>query len=353
MEGNLDKVKRLVGVHVADGGGGDLSAFVNAQDPSGNSAVIGAVFSGHLDLLSVLAESCGSGDDDRDGNGGGGVDLTIKNGLGCSPLWVAAGYDRVECLEYLVDKLRASNKLESALLDANSTGDTPFVAAVSRGNVGACRALLKSAEKCDDCWEMKRKMLRTANNGGDTALKVAVANGHGEELLTLLLEADDLCSEHPVDPSTEDAADDEEEDPLRSKCVNRKNNSGLSPLIIACERNLPLVAELLLRHGADLSIRDAMGRNSLAVAAFCGCNDVVEFLLNKTEAKALLLDDVDQNGCTPLWLLARTGNVSMVKLLMDAGADASIKDNEGLSPHDVAVKFKKEKVEEYFQQQKE
>ena len=62
------------------------------------------------------------------------------------------------------------------------------------------------------------------------------------------------------------------------------------------------------------------------------------------------MNTVDLTGCTPLWLAARTGNLSMVELLMDAGADATIKNDENLTPQDVAVKFKKEKVAEYYSQ---
>merc|ERR1719296_442087 len=86
MEGDLDEVKRVVGVHIAEDHGGNetssLPAFVDAVDASGNAAVHGAVFSGHLDVLSFLSDP-------------GGANLSIKNGLGCSPLWIAAGYDRI------------------------------------------------------------------------------------------------------------------------------------------------------------------------------------------------------------------------------------------------------------------
>jgi len=93
-----------------------------------------------------------------------------------------------------------------------------------------------------------------------------------------------------------------------------------------------------------------MGRGPLAVASFCGCDDVVDYLLNRTDPSTLGLNCVDDNECTPLWLAARTGNVTMVKVLVEAGADATITDKDGLSPQDVASKFKKDKVEEYFTQ---
>ena len=374
MEGNLNEVKRRIGIYIADhcSGGSkssssDLCAYINATDPiSGNAAIHGATFSGHLEILSFLVDDCC----DRDRGAGAGqtiaIDIRLKNGLGCTPVWIAAGYDRIECLQYLIEKLHNSHQLESALLEGNNTGDTPFLAAASRGNIRACNYLLNSAERLctnlhdgskssPECWDFKRKLLRTANCAGDTALKVAVASAQEIELLTLLLEVDDRCQEqfdkriddngdaHPIDRLEDDTT-------MRSKCINRKNNIGLSPLIVACERNLPSTVELLLNYGADINIRDGTGRSPLAVAAFCGCNDVVDFLLVLSSSSSSLMNGVDDNGCTPLWLAARTGNLSMVKRLVDAGADASIKSNDEMAPLDVAIKFKKERVVEFLSQ---
>ncbi|KAL9180888.1 hypothetical protein ACHAXT_009693 [Thalassiosira profunda] len=332
MEGNLPEVKRLVGIAIADGGRDNLASAssVDDVDASGNAAVHGAVFAGHLEVLQFLAETCGA-------------DVTVKNGLGCSPIWIAAGYDRTECLQYLMDRLQHSEggdkQLESALLEGgkNNSGDTPFLAAASKGNLKACECLMEAIQRCggsnDRCLELKAQMLRKANNAGDTPLKVAVASSQSEKMLAFLLRSDDAISPYHAE----------------ERCVNRKNNLGLSPLIIACERNQPSIAKLLLQHGADGTIRDAKGRSCLAVAAFCGCNDAIEYLLSQPATKRML-NETDGNGCTALWLAARTGNLSVVKLLMAAGADASIVNNEGLCPHSVASKFKKEKVMEYFAQ---
>lgn len=268
--------------------------------------------------MKFLAESCGA-------------DLTIKNGMGCSPLWIAAGYNRLDCLVYLVESLSKGGS-EAIFDDANNTGDSLFLAAASKGYIDICKYLLSIAN--NDA--TKLKLLRTVNKSGDSPLKVAVAGGHDVELLKLLLEADALL-----------------ELDSHEKCVNEKNKLGLSPLIIACERNLPSIVELLIKFDADVNIRDSKGRHALAVAAFCGCDDVVRFLLQKIKESpsiALLLNEKDESGCTPLWLAARTGNLKMVELLMDAGADKTISDNEGMTPQAVASKFNKEKVEQYLQE---
>lgn len=342
MEGNLDEVKKLVGTYIADHGKDNLPTYINSLDAGGNAAIHGAVFSGHLDILTFLVESCEAS-------------LTTKNGLGCSPLWIAAGYDQINCLEYLIEKLHESNELNSALLKdgANTTGDTPFLAAVSKGNLKACTALLQAANKLGENTDealqqlFKARILRTANKSGDTPLKVAVATSQNKEMITFLLRVDNEVGELTNQRTTldEDAA-------IQKPSLNRANNAGLYPLIIACERNLPTIADHLLKHDADITVLDSKGRNPLAIAAFCGCNDTVELLLSQssqaTYGTYAYLDQKDNEGSTPLWLAARTGNLSIVELLMDAGADATIADKEGLTPQEVAVKYKKEKVMEYF-----
>jgi len=267
-----------------------------------------------------------------------GADLRTKNGLGCTPIWIAAGYDHLNCLKYLIEKIMAddNNSLEQCLLDANDTGDTPVLAACSKGNIDICKYLLESMDNLDT----KRKLLRTANKAGDTALKVAVAGGQDINLLRLLLDADLSIHQSELANSEE-------------MCINRKNNLGLSPLIIASERNLPDVVQLLIQYNADVRICDDKGRHALAVASFCGCEDVVKFLLSRIKESpsvASLLNETDNKGCSSIWLAARTGSLSMVKLLIESGADETIADDEGVTPMEVASKFKKEKVFKYLQE---
>ena len=329
MEGNLDQVKTLLGKLIADSDNqSSLSSCVNASDSSGNTALHGAVFGGHLEVVKFLCISCGA-------------DLLLKNSLGCSPIWIAAGYDKINCLEFLSQQLDAVGKLEKALMDTNTSGDTPFLAAASRGNIAACKSMISLAETflhtSDEAssLDLKLRMIRTVNNSGDTPLKVVVGEGH-VELVTFLLQIDDEIEKiHNNNNNLQ-------------KCINTKNNNGLTPLIVACERNNVEIVKILLEYKADVKACDAKERNPLAVAAFCGCKDVVEYLLSNSSITTTLINEKDENGCTPLWLASRTGDLAMVQLLIDAGADATLKNNEGLSPEEAATKFKKEKVQQYF-----
>ena len=59
IEGNLAKIKELVGHHIAATSlksKDELANFVNDADKEGNSALIGAAFSGHLDICKFLIE---------------------------------------------------------------------------------------------------------------------------------------------------------------------------------------------------------------------------------------------------------------------------------------------------------
>ena len=326
MDGDLAEAKRLVGRCISDGL--DAKSFADAADPAGNgTAVHGAVFGGHLEVLRFLAETCKA-------------DVGLANGLGCTPLWVAAGYGRTECLDYLVDWLEMEGRLRAELVRANGSGDSPFLAAAHGGHLEACRRLLSAAERAageSDDDAVKARMLRGANKRGDTPLCVAVAAGHGEEMVKFLLEEDGVLPAEGIVDSSSGNGD------LSQRSVNRKQSTGLSPVTIAAERDAPDTLRLLLDHGGDINITDGKGRNALSLASFCGHVDTLNYLLG-LEAGRGLLDARDDKGCTPLWLAARTGNVKIVRILLEAGADPTIGDDEGTTPAGVAEKFDKKEV---------
>jgi len=347
IDGDLDTICKLVGTFIAsydiveDGvEDGDengrikttsppyppdsrLTSYASRTDQQQNSALHGAVFGGHLDVVTFLVEKCG-------------CSLTGKNGMGCSPVWIAAGYGHAGVLNYLVQRMITMQKkhteqevrdeeVTKIISGANNAGDTPLIAAASKGNNECCRILLDSCPSVD----VAKEMVQTMNNGGDAPLGVAVGGGHGGEMLEILLRFD----------RGSDGFD----------TLNHKNKSGLTPLLIACERNHANIVHSLINKGAEPSC-DSRGRSPLAVAAFCGCMDVAETLL-KLEMGKTLIDVQDEGGCTPLWLAARTGNVKMASLLLEAGADEDIVDKkDNLSPETVAKRYEKKAVVEFFEQ---
>jgi len=384
MEGNIDSIKTLISQHTDatsssvtsnDDQTEKIQRFVNESDGQGNTALIGAIFAGHLSIVQYLLNDCGA-------------DMTLKNGLECSPLWIAAGYGHGHILTYLMEYSLAaaaaahtdnndtdgqqdesSRRLMDLLRDPNNTGDTPLLAAVSKGHFEVCRIILEAVHTHDTHTDDKAtscayyQMLCDTNKTGDTPLGICVGCGHDGPLLNLLLDWEEK------QPRPSEQSNQQQQRPL-----NATNNNGLTPLLVACERNsASTVEELILRRDASTLICDENGRSPLAVAAFCGCEDVVRMILSlmpmthdkpntnndsvdQDTSRIVLghemIDHADKLGCTPLWLAARTGNAKMAQILVEAGADVTIQNNgdDGFTPENVAIKFKKEKVNAYFRE---
>lgn len=389
MEGNIDSIKAVIAQHCTASSSDTaidittstttnnvpeqkekIQSFVNQSDSQGNTPLHGAIFSGHLPLVQYLVNDCGA-------------DISLKNGMGCSPLWIAAGYGHAHVLRYLIETIRARQDDEGQglicmLREVNNTHDTPLLAAVSKGHVDVSRIILQSANDNDNDNELQQNAVETAicyemlcesNKAGDTPLAVCVGSGHDGPLLNLLLDWEEkqLRRWEQSERQQQQRKQRQQQRPL-----NHKNPTGLTPLLVACERNLaPVVEEFILRRGASTSICDEKGMSPLAVAAFCGCEDVVRKIISiiSTDGDSKekddhsheegyatvlgkdILDQADGGGCTPLWLAARTGNAKMVQILVEAGADVTIKNNsDELTPEEAAIRFKKAKVIEFFRQ---
>lgn len=138
---------------------------------------------------------------------------------------------------------------------------------------------------------------------------------------------------------------------------------GDSGLILALREDSGKVFNILLNApGADLEIRAKNGDSALMIASYKGNVAAVKALLAKEVqvnnqgwtalhyAAAIGSDDIvrmlleesayidaeSPNGTTPLMMAAGSGRLTTVKLLLDEGADPSIKNNIGMSALDFA-----------------
>jgi len=116
--------------------------------------------------------------------------------------------------------------------------------------------------------------------------------------------------------------------------ANSKGLDGSTALLVAAERDLTKIAELLISHGADVNVQSGYGRTPLVWSAING---------NKTLAELLLANKADVNtgggGGTPLHFAARAGHRDLIELLVGSNADVSVKDIDGATALDCAVRY--------------
>ena len=142
-------------------------------------------------------------------------------------------------------------------------------------------------------------------------LHIVSASGNSELLLLLL--------EHEAD-------------------INSRDSQGATPLHLASLKgHLPIV-RTLLEFGAKINPRK-LGSYSTPLhlaSSSEDCAEVVEYLCKQRED---LVNEIESSGRTALHLACRNGCTSVVKILVERGADLSRKDNDGVTPIQVACRY--------------
>lgn len=112
--------------------------------------------------------------------------------------------------------------------------------------------------------------------------------------------------------------------------VNLANKRGETPLMFAAIRGMMQQAQELMDRGALINKE---GWQPLHYAA-CQPNAKMIGLLLENGAN---VDARSPNYTTPLMMAARYGSVNDVKILLDSGADTTLKNEQGLTAHDFAM----------------
>ncbi|CAJ0565572.1 unnamed protein product, partial [Mesorhabditis spiculigera] len=99
-------------------------------------------------------------------------------------------------------------------------------------------------------------------------------------------------------------------------------NTGKYPLLMAVEMNRIGIVRRMLQIGTDASVRDINGNNVLHIAALTG-SPMLELLWEFAEVHKLL-NNINQDGCTPVTVAIRNVNPRCLTALRRFGADFTI-----------------------------
>uniref|UniRef100_A0A8C2KBL6 Euchromatic histone-lysine N-methyltransferase 1a n=1 Tax=Cyprinus carpio TaxID=7962 RepID=A0A8C2KBL6_CYPCA len=198
---------------------------------------------------------------------------------------------------------------------------TPLHCAAEEGHKEICHILLQAGANLDICDAEQRTPLMYAceNNhletvkyllkagastGGSTCLHLAARGGHTGVLQYLVS--------------------------MPSIDINCKDDGGWAPLTWATEnKNLEQV-KMLISVGADVQIRDKEENVCLDWAAFSGCDEITQLLLDKRSD----LHAVNIHGDSPLHIAVRQNQLDCVMLFLSRGADVNLKNKDGETPLD-------------------
>lgn len=313
----------------------------NERGPDGSTPLQWAVYDQDVDRVKELIRA--------------GADVNASNNYGANAMQLAAEVAHRELLKMLLD---AGADVDSP----NPEGQTALMLVARTGDIEAAGLLINAGASVDarEQW------------GQQTALMWATARRHPAMMELLITEGADINARSAVrDYNSHVTAEG------RAK---RLDSGGLTPLMYAVRENCKACVEVLIDHGVDLDIADPDGVSSLLLAILNANWDIAKMLIdagadiqqwdmfgqaplfaavanrrdsgltvdgimNETDGLAIitLLLEKGANpnmqlfyrpakarggplsrGTTPLIVAASGGDVEVMKLLLDFGAEADL-----------------------------
>ena len=115
--------------------------------------------------------------------------------------------------------------------------------------------------------------------------------------------------------------------------LNAKDNAGNTPLMWSAARGVLACSKLILEGGGDHKIVNNSGSSVIHRSAANGHVMMTKYWV---VTKGIDVNTKDNNGNTPLHLGCMSNTPAVVEILMELGADASIKNKNGDTARDVA-----------------
>ncbi len=298
------------------------------------SAAVVAAGRGHEGVVRLLADA--------------GADLGAADAQGFTP-WMAAERGGHKLTVALLESLGAPRK-------ADLSPDTALNLAAEQGNLSAVDEALSSGAG-----------LAARDLHDRTPLLNAIHGNHPTIVQRLIVAGADVedPEPHPGAQAMSSLAGLGIELPPELMAFTEK---GRSPLTVAAELDRSRCAEILISAGADVSAVDSRGRSCASYAATQGSYRVLEQLLaagcnttdHAAEAPPLLLEaalagqadsvrallqaglDLEQRheGSGALHHAAQSQDDATVRLLLEAGADPNVLNDEGQTPLAVAESYR-------------
>lgn len=218
----------------------------------------------------------------------GGVD-----GKGENLLHKASRYEFYEMVDLLI-------KLGLKVNSKNKYGDTPLHFAVQFKNEEVVQKLIFEGANINSLNKKKMAPLHVAASVGD------------ENVMSILLD--------------------------NGARININDENGMHPIHYAVKSGKTSVVRMILNCGASLTEVDDRKNNVLHHACENGNDEMVIYLLRQMN----IIDNRNIYGDTALHLAAKSCTVKGILALINSGFNLEVKNNNGQTPLDVAISYKKD-----------
>lgn len=271
---------------------------VDKRDEYGNTPLIYACMKGSRDVVKLLLDN--------------GADAGLGNQSNRTPMHFAAETGNFQILSLLTD----------AGADVNCTdnnGMTPLMLLAKNGRTAAAMKLLQNPDVD----------ISIKDNHSRMAIDYATSSGL-RELVEALSQAGEEHADSCGNTTLHHACWDMQSEVVRvlvekePENVNKRNDNGESPLLLAVRRENLMIVELLLAAGAQPDCADDNGVLPLHIAAGNGDYFVGKALLSS----GAQINRKDADGQTPLILAAENGRNDFSAMLIEMGADVNAVDND-------------------------
>jgi ankyrin repeat protein len=271
------------------------------------------------------------------------------------------GSDRVTALHYAV-----TNKNKTIIDLLLNHGADPSIRdsdGINSLHIASCKSdreiaqLLINHYKKNNNPEQLKSFINQQNSAGVTALHYAVSNKN--------IDVIDLLLNHWADPSIRDSHEISSLHETSSKndtkiaqqlikhyeknnsreelklFINQQNSAGVTALHNAVNNKNTKIIHLLLNHDGDPSVQASDGTSSLHLASHVASSksdtEIAQLLINhyknnnSTEQLNLFINQQNSAGVTALHYAVINKNKTIIDLLLNHGADPSVRDSHGTS----------------------
>ena len=306
----LDVSKVLIDAARGRVGNADIVSFLHAADAAGRTAAHLAASAGSEELIRLLQDS--------------GANLSLRDHQSDSIWHQAASAGHAKLLQ---SGLASSRKLVDL---KNGRGRVPLHAAAAGGHLDVVEVLIAAGAR-----------FNALDNAGESSLHVAAERGHAMVCRALVLTASYERWVGLEEPEGGDDVDESDADDILSASYVRREymlkqqrlfvnarswSTGSTALEKASVLGHVAVVEELLKLSGDSSAKNMWGRTPLHAAVNENRQAVVAAIVAHAPDT---VEIEDENWMTPMHLAARVGLVSLVELLLTAGADTEAMTKDG------------------------